>query len=134
MILDCRDETSTCPAGNHFAVGLHGEIEFHPDKAGRFSNLYLFRFVHFFYLVFIVGKAGSYPTFYRSTVLFSKIPPFLEIQVVSIYRRIGKTKYRMTLLTHLYIISTHLNFGRIFTEVVKCKLDIMPLNVFWSIL
>ena len=42
----------------------------------------------------------------------------------------------MTLLTDLDIIppTKYLNFGGIFAKVVKCKLDIMPLNVFWSIL
>ena len=33
------------------------------------------------------------------------------------------------------MLTKYLNFGRIiFIKVVKCKLNIMPLNVFWSIL
>ena len=55
-------------------------------------------------------------------------PPFIGL--------LGKQKYWITLVTNLYIISTlkYLNFGRMFTKVVKSKPDIVPLNVFGSIL
>ena len=61
----------------------------------------------------------------------------LEIQdVPTFHRSVGKQKYWITYVTNLYIISTlkYLNFGRMFTKVVKCKHDIMPFNVFWSVL
>ena len=53
-------------------------------------------------------------------------PPFIGL--------LGKQKHRITLVTNLYKISNlkYLDFGRMFTKVVKCKLDIMPLNVFCS--
>ena len=84
-------------------------------------------------MVIIVGKGGHTPP-----PPFSKIPSFLEIQDVSTFHRsIGKTKelnnscYQFAY--NFYPQST-LNFGRMFTKVVRCKPDIMPLNVFWSIL
>ena len=36
MIPFCRDEISTHPAGTDFTQQLHGEINFHAGKAGRF--------------------------------------------------------------------------------------------------
>ena len=48
MILVGRDEISTCPVRTDFFLGLHGEIQFHPNKAGKFSTWYLFRFVYIF--------------------------------------------------------------------------------------
>ena len=65
---------------------------------------------------------------------FSRIPPFLKIQNVPIfYRPIRKTKVLNDSFNQ-FVYKLCLNFGRIFTKVVKCKLDIMPLNVFRLIL
>ena len=63
---------------------------------------------------------GAHTPLFLGQPPFSKIPPFLQIQDV----------------LNFYINSAHkyLNFGRIFTKMVKCKLDIMTLDVFWSIL
>ena len=43
MILFCRNEISTRPAGTNFNLRLHGEIKFHPGKAGQVSTWYLFK-------------------------------------------------------------------------------------------
>ena len=48
MILFCRNEISTCPAGTDLTLRLHGAIKFHPGKMGQFSTWYLFRYIHFF--------------------------------------------------------------------------------------
>ena len=77
----------------------------------------------------IVGKGFIPPN--------SKIPPFLKIQdVPTFYRPLGKTEVvNESFNQFVYILPTkYLNFGRTFIKVVKCKFDIMPLNVFSSIL
>ena len=51
----CRDKISTGPAGTGFKLQLHGEIKFHPSKAGQLSTWYLFRFVYIFFQVFFVS-------------------------------------------------------------------------------
>ena len=84
----------------------------------------------------IVGKGGHTPLFWIN-LPFSKIPPFIEIQdVPTFHKSIRKTKVLNNSCKQFYIISTskYLSFGRMFTKVVKCKPDITPLNVFWSIL
>ena len=48
MIPACRDEISTHPTGTDFTQRFHGEIKFHPEKAGQFSTWYLFRFAYIF--------------------------------------------------------------------------------------
>ena len=42
MIPVCRDEIPTHPAGTDFTLRLHGEINFHPGKAGQVTTWCLF--------------------------------------------------------------------------------------------
>ena len=57
MIPVGRDEISTRPARTDFPLRLHGEIKFHPDKAGQFSTWYLFRFVFILFYFFFVSMS-----------------------------------------------------------------------------
>ena len=51
MILICRNEISTRPAGTDFSLQLHGEIKFHPGKVRQVSTWYLFKKPHRFPLI-----------------------------------------------------------------------------------
>ena len=42
MIPFCRDKISTRPGRADFTLRLHGQINFHTDKAGQVSTWYLF--------------------------------------------------------------------------------------------
>ena len=55
MIPVCNDEISTRPAGTDFTLRLQAEIKFCPDKAGKFSTCYLFRFTYIFFEFFFVS-------------------------------------------------------------------------------
>ena len=75
----------------------------------------------------IVGKGGVIR-------LFSKIPPFLEIQdALTFHRSIKKTKVLNNsckqFVYHFYPQSI-LVLEKMFTKVVQCKPDITLLNVF----
>ena len=68
MIPVSLDEISTSSVGTDFTLRLHGEIKFHPGKAGQFSTWYLLKFV------LLKAVFHSVKIFARADFLELKIP------------------------------------------------------------
>ena len=65
MILVSWDEIATRSVRTDFTLGLHGEIIFHPVKAGQFPPAICFDLFTFL-LIFLLSQAYDFSAFYRN--------------------------------------------------------------------